>query len=185
MINEIKKEAADRMQKSVDSLRTQLGKLRTGRANAGLLDHITVEYYGSEMQLSQTANVVVEDARTISITPWEKGMVQVIEKAIMKSDLGLTPNTAGQIIRIILPPLTEERRRDLAKVVKGEAETARVGVRNVRRDANQDIKELVKEKMISTDDEKRAEADIQKLTDQFVGKIDELAAQKEKELMSM
>jgi len=185
MINEIKKEAAERMQKSVDSLRTQLSKLRTGRANAGLLDHITVEYYGSEMQLSQTANVVVEDARTISITPWEKGMVQVIEKAIMKSDLGLTPNTAGQIIRIIMPPLTEERRRDLAKVVKGEAETARVGVRNVRRDANQDIKELVKEKMISTDDEKRAEADIQKLTDQYVGKIEELAAQKEKELMSM
>ena len=185
MINDIKKEAGERMQKCVESLKTGLGKLRTGRANASLLDHITVEYYGSEVPLSQAANVVVEDARTISITAWEKTMVNVIEKAIMKSDLGLNPNTAGTIIRIIMPPLTEERRRDLAKVVRGEAEAARVAVRAVRRDSNQDIKDLAKEKMISEDEEKRAEAEIQKLTDQTVAKVDEIAAAKEKELMSM
>ncbi len=144
-----------------------------------------MEFYGSDVPLSQCANVVVEDARTISITPWDKNMVGPIEKAIMKSDLGLNPNTAGTIIRIVMPPLTEERRRDLAKVVKGEAEQGRVAVRNVRRDANQEIKELAKEKMISTDEEKRAEADIQKLTDQFVAKIDEAAAAKEKDLLSM
>ncbi len=185
MINDIKKDAGVRMQKCVDSLKTALTKLRTGRANAALLDHLTVEFYGSDVPLSQCANVVVEDARTISITPWDKNMVGPIEKAIMKSDLGLNPNTAGTIIRIVMPPLTEERRRDLAKVVKGEAEHGRVAVRNVRRDANQEIKELAKEKMISTDEEKRAEADIQKLTDQFVAKIDEAAAAKEKDLLSM
>lgn len=185
MINDIKKDAGERMQKCVDSLRTGLSKLRTGRANAGLLDHITVDYYGSEVPLSQAANVVVEDARTISITAWEKNMVAVIEKAIMKSDLGLNPNTAGAIIRIIMPPLTEERRRDLGKVVRGEAESARVAVRSVRRDANQDIKELAKEKMIGEDDEKRGEAEIQKLTDQFVAKIDDIATAKEKELMAI
>lgn len=185
MINDVKKEAGERMQKCIDSLRTGLAKLRTGRASAGLLDHVTVDYYGSEVPLSQAANVVVEDARTISITPWDKNMVNVIEKAIMKSDLGLNPNTAGTIIRIVMPPLTEERRRDLAKVVRGEAEAARVAVRAVRRDANQDIKELAREKMISTDEEKRGEAEVQKLTDQFVARIDELAAIKEKELMSL
>lgn len=185
MINDIKKEAGDRMQKCVDSLKTALSKLRTGRAHAGLLDHVTVDYYGSEVPLSQCANVVVEDARTISITAWDKNMVSVIEKAIMKSDLGLNPNTAGSIIRIIIPALTEERRRDLAKVVRSEAEGGRVAVRAVRRDANQDIKELAKEKLISTDDEKRGETDIQKLTDQFIGRIDEMSAAKEKELMSL
>lgn len=185
MINDIKKDAAERMEKVIASLRTQLAKLRTGRANAGLLDHVTVDYYGSEVPLSQAANVVVEDARTISITPWEKPMVPLIEKAIMKSDLGLNPNTAGMIIRIIMPPLTEERRRDLVKVVKTEAEQGRVAIRNVRRDANQDIKELAKEKLISADDEKRGEAEIQKLTDQFVAKIEEIAGNKEKDLMSM
>lgn len=185
MINDIKKEAGDRMQKCIDSLKTALAKLRTGRAHAGLLDHLTVDYYGSEVPLSQCANVVVEDARTISITAWEKNMTSVIEKAIMKSDLGLNPSTAGTIIRIILPPLTEERRRDMAKVVRGEAEGGRVSIRAVRRDANQDIKELAKEKVISTDDEKRGETEIQKLTDQFVAKVDELAAAKEKELMSL
>jgi len=185
MINDIKKEAGDRMQKCIDSLRVALAKLRTGRAHAGLLDHLTVDYYGSEVPLSQCANVVVEDARTISITAWEKNMTSVIEKAIMKSDLGLNPSTAGTIIRIILPPLTEERRRDMAKVVRGEAEGGRVAIRAVRRDANQDIKELAKEKVISTDDEKRGETEIQKLTDQFVAKVDELAAAKEKELMSL
>ncbi len=185
MINDIKKEAGDRMQKCIESLKAALAKLRTGRAHAGLLDHLTVEYYGSEVPLSQCANVVVEDARTISITAWEKNMTSVIEKAIMKSDLGLNPSTAGTIIRIIMPPLTEERRRDMAKVVRGEAEGGRVAIRAVRRDANQDIKDLAKEKLISTDDEKRGETEIQKLTDQFVAKIDELAAAKEKELMSL
>lgn len=185
MIDDIKKDASERMQKAVDTLRTQLAKLRTGRANAALLDHVNVDYYGSEVPLSQSANVVVEDSRTISITPWDKGMVPVIEKAIMKSDLGLTPNTAGTVIRIVMPPLTEERRRDLVKVVKAEAEQAKVAVRNVRRNANQDVKDLAKEKLISTDDEKRAETDIQKLTDQFIARIDEISAAKEKELMSM
>ncbi|MGQ0529809.1 MAG: ribosome recycling factor [Panacagrimonas sp.] len=185
MINDIKKEANDRMQKCVEALRSALTKIRTGRASAALLDHVRVDYYGSEVPLSQVANIVVEDARTISITPWEKNMVNVVEKAIMKSDLGLNPNTAGQIIRINMPPLTEDRRRDLAKVVRGEAEGARVAIRAVRRDANQDIKELVKEKLISTDDEKRGETDIQKLTDQFVAKVDEMTAAKEKELMSL
>ena len=185
MLNDIKKDASERMNKSVDSLRHELAKLRTGRANAALLDHIRVDYYGSEVPLSQAAQITVDDARTISITAWEKNMVSVIEKAIMKSDLGLNPNTAGTIIRIIMPPLTEERRRDLVKVVKSEAEGARVAIRSVRRDANQDIKELAKEKLISADDEKRGETDIQKLTDQFVAKIDEVAAVKEKELLSM
>lgn len=185
MINDIKKEAGDRMQKCVEALRSALTKIRTGRASSALLDHVRVDYYGSEVPLSQVANIVVEDARTISITPWEKNMVNVVEKAIMKSDLGLNPNTAGQIIRIIMPPLTEDRRRDLAKVVRGEAEGARVAIRAVRRDANQDIKELVKEKLISTDEEKRGETDIQKLTDQFVAKVDEMTAAKEKELMSI
>ncbi|WP_420468627.1 ribosome recycling factor [Panacagrimonas sp.] len=185
MINDIKKDAGERMQKCIDVLKSGLAKIRTGRASAGLLDHVTVDYYGSEVPLSQAANVVVEDARTISITAWDKNMTAVIEKAIMKSDLGLTPNTAGTIIRIIMPPLTEERRRDLTKVVRSEAEQAKVAIRNVRRDANQDIKELAKEKLIGGDEEKRGEADIQKLTDQFVGKIDEMSAAKEKELMSL
>lgn len=185
MMNEIKNDATTRMQKSVDALKTELVKLRTGRANAALLDHVRVDYYGSEVPISQAAQVTVEDSRTISIQAWDKGMVTAIEKAIMTSDLGLNPNTAGQIIRIIMPPLTEQRRKDLAKVVKGEAEDAKVAVRNVRRDANQAIKELEKNKQASLDDVKRGEAEIQKLTDQFVAKIDEVAAAKEKELLSM
>lgn len=185
MINDIKKDASERMSKCIEALKAALVKLRTGRANAALLDHLTVEYYGSEVPLSQVSNIVVEDARTITITAWEKNMISVIEKAILKSDLGLNPNTAGTIIRINMPPLTEERRRDLAKVVRTEAEGARVAIRNVRRDANQDIKELGKEKLVSTDEEKRGEAEIQKLTDQFVAKVDETAAIKEKELMSL
>ncbi len=185
MLNDIKKDAGERMQKCIDALKTALTRLRTGRANAALLDHITVEFYGSEVPLSQAANVVVEDARTISITAWDKNMVPVIEKAILKSDLGLNPNTAGTIIRINMPPLTEERRRDLVKVVKSEAEGARVAVRGVRRDANTEIKNLAKEKLISTDDEKRGETDIQKLTDQFVARIDEAVIAKEKDLMQL
>jgi ribosome recycling factor len=184
-LNKIKGDAQTRMQKCVDSLKTALMKLRTGRASAGLLDHVRVDYYGSEVPISQAANVVVEDARTISITPWDKGMVSAIEKAIMTSDLGLTPNTAGTTIRIVMPPLTEERRKELVKVVKSETEGAKVAIRGVRRDANTAIKELVKAKTISTDDEKRGETEVQKLTDQFVAKADEAAAAKEKELLSM
>jgi ribosome recycling factor len=185
MIDDIKKDASARMQKALDVLKTAFSRLRTGRASAALLDHIRVDYYGSEVPLSQTASVVVEDARTISITPWEKNLVQAVEKAILASDLGLTPTTAGAVIRINMPPLTEERRRDLIKVVRQEAEAARVAIRSVRRDANQDIKELVKEKLISTDDEKRAEVEIQKLTDQFVAKVEESVAAKEKEMLAI
>ncbi|WP_028081304.1 ribosome recycling factor [Solimonas soli] len=185
MLNDIKNDATKRMSKCVDVLKNELAKLRTGRANAALLDHVRVEYYGSEVPLSQAAQITVEDARTIVIQAWDKALVSLIEKAIMTSDLGLTPNTAGQTIRIIIPPLTEQRRKDLVKVVKSEAENAKVAIRAVRRDANQAVKDLVKNKQISTDDEKRAETDIQKLTDQYVAKVDEAAAVKEKELMSM
>ncbi len=184
-LNSIKKDAQTRMQKSIDSLKVELTKLRTGRASAELLDHVKVDYYGSEVPISQAAQVVVEDARTISITAWDKTMVGAIEKAILASDLGITPNNAGSVIRVIMPPLTEERRRELTKVVKSEAENARIAIRNVRRDANQHVKDLLKDKKISTDDEKRAETEIQKLTDQFVAKVDETAAGKEKELLAM
>jgi ribosome recycling factor len=185
MIEDIKKDATQRMQKCVDVLKQAFTKLRTGRANTALLEHVRVDYYGTETPLTQVASVVVEDARTISISPWEKNLVGTIEKAILASDLGLTPNTAGTTIRINLPPLTEERRRDLIKVVKSETESARVAIRNVRRDANQDIKELAKEKLITGDEEKKAEADIQKLTDQYVAKADEVMAAKEKELLAV
>ncbi len=185
MIDDIKKDASARMQKALDALKQVFSRLRTGRASTALFDHVKVDYYGSDVPLTQTASVVVEDARTISITPWEKNLVQVIEKAILASDLGLTPSTAGTVIRISLPPLTEERRRELVKVVRQEAESARVAIRNVRRDANQGIKELVKEKLISTDDEKRAEVEIQKLTDQFVAKVEEAVSGKEKEMLAM
>jgi ribosome recycling factor len=185
MIDDIKKDSSVRMQKALDALKSAFTRLRTGRANAGILEHIKVDYYGSEVPLSQVASVVVDDARTISITPWEKNLVNGIEKAILASDLGLTPNTAGTVIRIILPPLTEERRRDLAKVVRQESEGARVAIRNVRRDANQEIKELLKEKLISSDDEKRGEQDIQKITDAFVAKVEEAAAAKEREILAI
>lgn len=185
MIDDIHKDARQRMAKSVELLKQEFTKVRTGRANVGLLDHVSVEYYGSPVPISQVATVNVEDARTLSITPWEKDMVAVVEKAIINSDLGLTPNTAGPVIRINLPPLTEERRRDLVKVIKGEAEQARVAVRNIRRDANQQFKELAKEKMISDDDVKRAEAEIQKLTDEFVGNIDSAMDDKEQEMLSI
>lgn len=185
MIEDIKKDATARMQKCVDALKQSLTKLRTGRANTALLEHVRVDYYGNETPLTQVASVVVEDARTILITPWEKNMVQAIEKAIMAANLGLNPNTAGASIRINLPPLTEERRRDLIKVVKSETEGARVAIRNVRRDANQDIKELAKEKLVTSDEEKEGEGAIQKLTDQFVAKADEVMAAKEKELLAV
>ncbi|MCK5771901.1 ribosome recycling factor [Algiphilus sp.] len=185
MIEDIKKDANHRMKRAIEVLDTEYAKLRTGRAHASLLDHVRVEYYGAEVPVSQAANVTVEDARTISITAWEKSMVSVVEKAIINSDLGLTPNTAGTVIRITLPPLTEERRKDLAKVVRHEAENAKVAVRNVRRDANQSVKELVKEKEISDDDEKRAEVEIQKLTDTHIATIEEHMAAKEKEILSV
>lgn len=181
----IKEEASQRMQKSLDVLKAELMKLRTGRANAALLDHVRVDFYGSEVPISQAATVTVEDARTISIAAWDRGMIGAIEKAILTSDLGLTPNTAGTTIRINLPPLTEERRRDLAKVVRTEAEAAKIAIRNVRRDANTAIKELEKQKLISADDVKRNETDVQKLTDQHIAKVDEISAAKEKELMSL
>jgi ribosome recycling factor len=185
MLDDIKKDAVERMQKCVASLRNELKKLRTGRAHTSLLEHIKVEYYGSDVPLQQVANLAVEDARTLTVTPWEKSMVQVIEKAIMKSDLGLMPATAGTVIRVPMPALTEERRRDLTKVVRHEAENARVAVRNVRRDVMNELKEMLKEKMISQDDDRRAHDEVQKLTDKHVAEIDHILAEKEKELMQV
>ncbi len=185
MIDEILEDARKRMSKSIDALREEMSKIRTGRAHTSLLEHITVSYYGTEVPLSQAANIAVEDARTLSVTPWERNMVPVIEKAIMQSDLGLNPATAGQVIRVPLPPLTEERRKDLIKIVRHEAEQAKVAVRNIRRDANSDLKSLLKEKEITEDDERRAEEAIQKLTDRFVAQIDEVLKHKEKDLMEI
>ncbi|MEK6807255.1 MAG: ribosome recycling factor [Pseudomonadota bacterium] len=185
MLDGIKKDAIDRMGKVLEKLKQEYARLRTGRANASLLDHVRVDYYGSMVPISQTANVVVEDARTISIAPWEKSLTAAIEKAILTSDLGLTPTTAGTVIRINLPALTEERRRDLVKVVKSEAESARISVRTVRREANQAVKETVKKHSLSTDEEKRSETEIQKLTDQTIARVDEMATSKEKEMMSL
>jgi ribosome recycling factor len=185
MIEDIRKDAKSRMAKSVDSLKHELAKIRTGRAHASLLDHITVDYYGSEVPISQAANITVEDARTLTVTPWDKSMVKVIEKAILNSDLGLNPATAGNVMRVPMPPLTEERRRDLVRVVRHEAENARVAVRNIRRDANNDLKSLLKEKEISEDEERRAQEEIQKLTDKFIEGVDELLQEKEAELMEV
>ncbi|MBK1720924.1 ribosome recycling factor [Thiocystis violacea] len=185
MIDDIKKDAADRMAKSVEALSHELAKIRTGRAHPALLDHIMVSYYGSDVPIRQIANINAEDARTLAVTPWEKNMVQAIEKAIMQSDLGLNPNTAGTVIRVPMPPLTEERRRDLIKVARHEAEQARVAVRNIRRDANQELKDLVKEKMISEDDERRGQEIVQKLTDQYIKDLDAVLADKEQDLMSI
>lgn len=185
MIDDVMADAEARMKKSIEALRANLSKIRTGRAHPSLLDHITVEYYGGEVPLSQCANINSEDARSLMITPWERDMVGKIEKAIMTSDLGLNPNTAGTTIRIVLPPLTEERRRDLVKIMRGEGETARISIRNARREANSDLKELVKEKMISEDDERRGEQDVQKLTDRYVAQVEVLLDEKEKEIMSI
>jgi ribosome recycling factor len=185
MIEDINKDAAARMKKSVEALRQDLRKVRTGRAHPSLLENLTVDYYGATTPLQQVANVVIEDSRTLAITPWEKQMVPVIEKAIINSDLGLTPSSAGQVIRVPLPPLTEQRRRDLTKVVRGEAEGGRVAIRNIRRDAIGDLKELKKEKLIGEDDEHRAEEEIQKLTDRFIAEIDTVLAEKEAELMEI
>ncbi len=185
MIDEIIADAEVRMGKSIESLKQELSKIRTGRAHPSLLDHIRVDYYGSEVPLSQAANIAVEDSRTLTITPWEKPMVKAIEKAIMTSDLGLNPNTAGTVIRIPMPQLTEERRKDMVRIARHEAENARVAIRNIRRDANSDFKELLKEKEISEDDERRAGEQIQKLTDRFVEQVDELLAGKEADLMEV
>ena len=185
MLDEIKKDAGTRMAKSVASLRQDLTKIRTGRAHTSLLDHITVEYYGSPVPLNQVANVGVEDSRTLIITPWEKDMVQPIEKAIMGSDLGLNPASAGTVIRVPLPALTEERRKDMIRVVRQEAEGGRIAIRNIRRDAMHDVKELLKEKMIGEDDERRAEGEIQGITDKYVAEIDKVLAEKEAELMEV
>jgi ribosome recycling factor len=185
MIDDIKKDAAERMAKSADALGHELAKIRTGRAHPSLLDHVRVSYYGSDVPISQVASVSVEDARTLTVTPWDRNMVQAVEKAIMQSDLGVNPNTAGTVIRVPMPPLTEERRRDLQKIARAEAEQARVAVRNIRRDANQQLKELVKEKLISEDDEHRGEEIVQKLTDQFIKDVDRILEEKEADLMSI
>ena len=185
MLNEIKKDAQARMAKSVEALRHNLVKVRTGRANAGLVDSIKVNYYGSDMPLSQVASVAVGDARSIIITPWEKQMVGAVEKAILASDLGLTPNTAGTVIRLNIPALTEERRKELTKVVHNEGEDAKVAIRNIRRDANHQVKELLKDKQITEDEATRTEAEIQKITDGAIKDVDDVVKAKETELMAV
>jgi ribosome recycling factor len=185
MLDDIKKDARERMTKCVQTFQADMKKLRTGRAHPSLIEHLKVDYYGNDTPLNQVANIAVEDGRTLVVSPWEKTMVQAIEKAIHKSDLGLNPMTAGTVIRIPMPALTEERRRDITKVLRQDAEGARVAVRNVRRDVMTDIKDLLKEKLISQDDEKRAEGDIQKLTDQHIADIEKHLAAKEKEVMQI
>ena len=185
MIADVKKTAEQKMHKSLEALKTDLGKVRTGRAHTGILDHITVDYYGTQMPLNQVANLTLLDARTIGISPWEKKMGAVIEKAIRESDLGLNPSAQGDLIRVPMPALTEERRRELIKVVKGEGENAKVAVRNLRRDANHHLKELLKQKTVSEDDERRAQDEIQKLTDKFIAEIDKLLTAKETDLMAV
>ncbi|MDG6300198.1 ribosome recycling factor [Glaesserella parasuis] len=183
MINEIKKDIQERMEKSLEALKGHISKIRTGRAQPSLLDAIQVEYYGSATPLRQLANVVAEDARTLAVTVFDRSLISAVEKAILTSDLGLNPSSAGTTIRVPLPPLTEERRRDLIKIVKGEGEQGKVSIRNIRRDANDKIKTLEKEKQISENDERKAQDDIQKITDIYIKKVDEILADKEKELM--
>lgn len=185
MINDVKKSAEHKMQKTIETYKADLAKVRTGRAHTGLLDHVMVEYYGSDVPVNQVANVTLIDARTIGVQPWEKSMAAKIEKAIRDCDLGLNPSSMGELIRVPMPMLTEERRRDLTKVVRGEAEGARVAVRNVRRDANNDFKNLLKDKAITEDEERRGQDEIQKLTDKFTAEIDKLLAAKEAELMAV
>ncbi|MBS0511798.1 MAG: ribosome recycling factor [Proteobacteria bacterium] len=185
MISELKKTAEQKMQKSIEALKADLAKVRTGRAHTGLLDHVMVEYYGSMVPVNQVANITLIDARTLGVQAWEKNMMGKVERAIRDSDLGLNPANMGEILRVPMPALTEERRRDLTKIVRHEGETAKVAVRNLRRDANQHLKDAVKDKAISEDDERRAQDDIQKLTDKAVAEIDKLLAQKEQELMQI
>ncbi len=185
MIQDIKQDARERMGKSVEALKGEFSKLRTGRAHTSLLDHVTVSYYGSDVPLNQVANVGVADARMLTVQPWEKKMIPEVEKAILNSDLGLNPNTSGDIIRVPLPPLTEERRKEMIRVVRGEAEQARVAIRNVRRDAIQHLKALIKDEHLAKDAEKRAEDDIQKLTDRFVADVDAVLKEKEEDLLEI
>ena len=185
MIKDIHKDAQSRMHKSIEALRHNLVKVRTGRATSALVDHIKVQSYGSDMPLSQVASVAVTDARSLTITPWDKQMVSVIEKALINSDLGLTPNTAGMTIRINIPALTEERRRELTKVVHSEAEDAQVAIRNIRRDANQQVKDMLKDKQVTEDDVRRSEDDVQKMTDSAIKDVDEVVKAKEQELMAV
>ena len=184
-VAEVKKSTEQKMNKSIETLKADLAKVRTGRAHAGILDHVRVDYYGNPTQLSQVANITLIDARTIGVQPWEKKMVGAIEKAIRESDLGLNPATQGDLIRVPTPPLTEERRKEMVKLVKTEAEDAKIAVRNIRRDANEGLKKLLKDKAISEDDERRAQDDVQKLTDRFVAEIDKLVAEKEKEVLTV
>src|ERR1700675_61439 len=185
MIADVKKSAEQKMQKSVEALKHDYQKVRTGRAHTGLLDHIQVDYYGSMMPINQVANITLADARTIAVQPWEKKMVPVVEKAIRDSDLGLNPATSGDVIRVPMPALTEERRKELIKVVRHEAENARIAVRNVRRDANDHLKRLLKDHAVAEDDERHAQADVQKLTDRYIAEIDKVLAAKETALMAI
>ena len=185
MIEDIKQEARGRMQKSIEAFKVELSKIRTGRAHPSLLNHVTVDYYGSDVPIGQAANIAVEDARTLAVTPWDKSMVAAIEKAIMTSDLGLNPSTAGTVIRVPMPPLTEERRRELVKVVRELAENARVAVRNIRRDGNNDLKSLAKDKDISEDDEHKGQDLVQQVTNESTDEIENLLQEKEKELMEI
>ena len=185
MITEIKKTTEQKMQKSLDALKADLGKVRTGRAHTGLLDHVTVDYYGNPTLITQVANVTLIDSRTIGVQPWEKNMVGPVERAIRDADLGLNPATNGDLIRVPMPMLTEERRRDLIKVIKSEGEDAKIAVRNIRRDANHSLKEALKNKEIAEDEERRTQDEIQKLTDRFVTEIDKVLAVKEADLMAV
>lgn len=184
-IDSIIKDAEMRMKKSLDAFLGELEKIRTGRANVSLLDHVQVDYYGNMTPINQVASVTVEDARTLGVKPWEKNMIPVIEKAIMESDLGLNPATTSDLIRVPIPPLTEERRRDLGKLVRGEGENGKIAVRNIRRDSNTHLKAMLKDKVITEDEDKRAESEVQKLTDRFIGEIDKLVEQKEKDLLEI
>ena len=183
MINDIKQESEKRMKKTIESLQIDMAKVRTGRASAGFLDHVQVDYYGTLTPLTQVASITSSDSRTLLVTPWEKAMIAAIEKAILTSDLGLNPATAGSAIRVPMPPLTEERRKEMIKVVRNEGEQAKVSIRNIRRDANNQLKDLVKDKSISEDDERRAGEVVQKLTDKYIAEVDAVLAQKEKDLM--
>ncbi len=185
MIADIRKNAEQKMMKSLETLKADFGKVRTGRAHTGILEHVMVDYYGNPTPISQVANLTLIDARTIGVQPWEKNMVAPVEKAIRDADLGLNPATQGNLIRVPMPPLTEERRRDLTKVVRSEAENAKVAVRNVRRDANEHLKKLLKDKSISEDEDRRAQDDIQKLTDRFVAEVDKALHAKEADLMAV
>ncbi|MCE2870166.1 MAG: ribosome recycling factor [Oxalobacteraceae bacterium] len=184
-VADVKKNTDQKMQKSIETLKTDLSKVRTGRAHVGMLDHVQVDYYGTATNITQVANVTLLDARTIGVQPWEKKMIATVEKAIRESDLGLNPSTQGDVIRVPTPALTEERRKEMVKLVKSEAEDAKIAIRNIRRDANEVLKKLLKDKAISEDDERRAQEDVQKLTDKFVAEVDKLIAEKEKEVLTV